>query len=549
MKLDKRLFIAGEEATLVSNKVSLKLSLGGVAMFKITHSLIPKRFDAVRFDMGYDNHTKPWFEGYIDDVKPAENGLYKIHVKENAGILAKRWPLSVEHPTAQEVITQLSVLTGIEFMLPEADYINSPIPNFVCQGTGYQCLEQVARAFSIPDCVWYQHTDQKVYLGAHTDSHFHDKPMSLPEEFSFRQQGNSITFVPFPVLRPGRSMNGNRITRLDLIDDDMTAYWKAEHTEVPAKKRETLQYFPELAAGFHLPKLGRVEAVRDHAQAGQVADPFRPRFAVDVQMLTEDLTPDMNVPVYRSIPLPIHMSGHESGLLAYPLEGTLVDIAFAYGRNDRPMIRGIYGREYALPTIEPGEQLLQQREAVSRRVDAAGNTVEQTDQRQTHKAFEKRERIDRYLGLFGQHHVIVDEHSIEEVMGKKLIEALGAINLLAGDDIMLGSLGNMQVATAGELIESIGKVRRSIAAEHQWLQAPTTWIGSKEENVLVLLSELMQVVKELANTLATHTHTSPETKAPTSKPIQAVEIKGHGKESQKLNSRLEPITKQVTIIQ
>jgi hypothetical protein len=65
------------------------------------------------------------------------------------------------------------------------------------------------------------------------------------------------------------------------------------------------------------------------------------------------------------------------------------------------------------------------------------------------------------------------------VIGKKLIEALGALALLAGDDITLGSLGNMQTTTAGVLIETIGKVRRSIATDHQWLQAPKTWIGFK----------------------------------------------------------------------
>lgn len=88
------------------------------------------------------------------------------------------------------------------------------------------------------------------------------------------------------------------------------------------------------------------------------------------------------------------------------------------------------------------------------------------------------------------------------MIGKKLIEALGAINLIAGDDIVLGSLGNMQTATAGELVETIGKVRRSIAADHQWLQSPKTWVGSKQENVLILLSELMQVVKELGDSYA-----------------------------------------------
>ncbi len=166
-------------------------------------------------------------------------------------------------------------------------------------------------------------------------------------------------------------------------------------------------------------------------------------------VLDEHLQPDVSVPVYQSIPLSVHMSGHESGLLSYPLEGSVVDIAFAYGCNDRPIIHGIYGREYALPSIEPGEQLQQQRDEVSTRIDAAGNTINQTDQTQTSIAFEKIDKVDRYHGKYGQLHIDVGEHSTEEVTGKKLIEALGAINLLAGDDIVLGSLGDMQTATAG----------------------------------------------------------------------------------------------------
>ncbi|PFG55756.1 hypothetical protein ATG66_2072 [Vibrio sp. ES.051] len=470
MKLEKRLFISGEEVKLVSNMVSLKLSLGGVAIFEIEAKEQPEQFESVRFDIGYENKTASWFEGYIDKVQPAANGYHKITVKELAGILSKRWAVSLEHPTAEQVIGVLSDLTGLEFNLPDSEYIKTTIPNFVCQGTGYQCLEQVAKAFSIPDSVWFQHTDQVVYFGSYQDSHFNNKPMPLPEEFTSRQSGNSVTFVPFPMLRPGRVMNDKRVNRIDLIQDEMTAYWKTEQSEVPPKKRETLQHFPELAAGFHLPKFGRVEALRDTATAGQLADPFRPRLSVDVQILDEDLQPDSNVPVYRSIPLPVHMSGHESGLVAYPLEGTLVEIAFAYGRNDKPIIRGVYGREYSLPSIEPGEQLQQQREEVSNRIDAAGNTTQQTDQTQKQRAFEKLDQAERYRGEFGQHHIMVDEHSIEEVVGKKLIEALGAINLIAGDDIVLGSLGNIQTATAGDLVTVIGRLRNTVIAQDEKLK-------------------------------------------------------------------------------
>ncbi len=92
-------------------------------------------------------------------------------------------------------------------------------------------------------------------------------------------------------------------------------------------------------------------------------------------------------------------------------------------------------------------------------------------------------------------------------------------------------------------METIGEVRRSIASEHQWLQAPKTWIGSKEENVLVLLSELMQVVKELVDTLATHTHSGVASgNAMTQAPTQASVITNHGTQSSELKTRLDPIS-------
>ncbi len=543
MKLTKRIFISNEEYELADNKVSLKLSLGGKAIFIVTTTTPPERFALVRFDIGYEQQTAPFFEGFIDRVEPASNGTFRITVKELSGILSNLLPISIEHPTMADIFAIITKKTGLEFRLPEADYTKKVIPNFVNQGDGYQCLDKIGKAFQVPDFVWYQDTDQVIYFGAYEHSHFYNKQMSIPHEFTSKQSSNSVTFAPFPMLRPGRVAFDKRITKLELFGDEMTAFWTDDAK--PAKKRELDDMLPEVAAGYHLPIFGRVEAVRDSATAGQVADPFRPRLAIDVQVLNEDMQPDENIPIYRSIPLPVHMSGHESGLLAYPLEGTIVEIAFAYGRSDLPLIRGIYGRDYALPTIAPGEQLQQQREEVSRRIDAAGNITDQTDQTFTSKAFKQVEQAHQYTGEFGQHQLLIDEHSLENIIGKKLIEALGAIELLAGDNIELGSLGNMHVATAGELIEVIGKVRRSIAADHQWLQSPKTWIGSKQENVLILLSELMQVVKELADTLASHTHGGVMAgPAATAAPNQASDISDHSSDSAQLKARLDPITKQ-----
>ena len=488
MKLDKRLYINNQEMKLATHKVSLKLSSGSIAIFTISDETPVEKNQAARFDIGYEKEMKIFLEGYVEKVQPAENGHIKITIKENTGILSKRWPLSIEHPTMRDVLNLLSEKTGLDFVLPEnADYTDKKIPNFVCQGTGYQCLQQIGRAFNINDLVWFQHTDQNVHISSFEHSRFYNKPITIPLDLTSRLNGDNITFPPFPMLRPGALIKDNsfsekRIIRLDLMGDEMTAYWEPEKNSVPAKKREILNFFPELATANHLPKFGRVEAVRDNAKAGQTADPFRPRFSIDVQLLNESLEVDEQVPVYRSIPMPNTMAGSESGTVAYPLEGTLVEIAFAYGRNDFPIIRGIYGRDYALPSIAPGEQLQQQREEVSQRIDAAGNNTEQTDQKQTKRAFEQHDQADNYQGEFGKHRLIVDEHSIEEIVGKKVIEALGAIDLLSGDDLVLGSLGNMQVATAGEQITTIGKLRNVIVTLDDKLKVLENRIQTIEKN-------------------------------------------------------------------
>ena len=94
MKLEKRLYINNQEMKLATHKVSLKLSLGSVAIFTVSDETDLEVNQAVRFDIGYEKEMKIFFEGYIEKVQPAENSHIKITVKENTGILSKRWPLS-----------------------------------------------------------------------------------------------------------------------------------------------------------------------------------------------------------------------------------------------------------------------------------------------------------------------------------------------------------------------------------------------------------------------------------------------------------------------
>nr|MBU5873019.1 hypothetical protein [Vibrio cholerae O1] len=82
----------------------------------------PERFALVRFDIGYEQQTAPFFEGFIDKVEPASNGTFRLIVKELLGILSNPLPISIEHPTMADIFAIITKKTGLEFRLPEADY-------------------------------------------------------------------------------------------------------------------------------------------------------------------------------------------------------------------------------------------------------------------------------------------------------------------------------------------------------------------------------------------------------------------------------------------
>lgn len=126
--------------------------------------------------------------------------------------------------------------------------------------------------------------------------------------------------------------------------------------------------------------MARVVAPTKAVKSGNFAYPFRPHYAVDLQLLDADGNPDGNMPVYPAVPLPVPMAGNDSGMFQFPPEGTLVEIGFTGGRPDKPFVRQTMPEGTSLPDVKPGEQLQQQRAEVSQRVTQAGDWERQTDQ-------------------------------------------------------------------------------------------------------------------------------------------------------------------------
>ena len=143
---------------------------------------------------------------------------------------------------------------------------------------------------------------------------------------------------------------------MQLNSDTMTITWTPRNrtTGQPLQKtpvqRQVESHYPELASGLHLPKMARVVAPTEAVKSGSFADPFRPRYAVNLQLLDADGNPDGSTPVYAVVLLPVPIAGNVSGMFQFPPEGTLVEVGFTSESPDKPFVRqtmpgGPAGRE------------------------------------------------------------------------------------------------------------------------------------------------------------------------------------------------------------
>ena len=289
-----------------------------------------------------------------------------------------------------------------------------------------------------------------------------------------------------------------------------------------AIRRSVERQFPELTGGYYLPRFGRVVAVPDAPAAPGLCDDFRPRFGVDVEVLLPDGEPDPALPILTGLPLPAPMGGQEAGMFGFPEEGTTVVVSFAYGLPHKPFITQILPHGLSLPRVPKGDQVWQHSEACQQRVDADGNWLRQTDGKIQDKAIEREVEAMQNTESFQSHTRTVDDHSTESVGGIKSIEALGALKLLSGGSASLAAVDDLHQATGrdlnlvvgqkhnatvgGDMEERIQGLRESVVAVSQRLVAPKTWLGSEGVNVLQVLCDLLDLVKQMNTQLASHTH-------------------------------------------
>lgn len=555
MKPIKRLYLSTEEIHLADASLVLELNSCGRGFITAgtTEDFTGK---LVRLDVGYTDLVLRWFTGYVERSQPAENGFQRLFVRELVGVFERLWPCSFQHPTLREVASWLTEHSGLTFSVPDADYSDRPIPHFTHSGTGYQLLDNLGKAFGITDYIWYQLPDGGVYVGGAEKALFAGRPIEIPHEFSQGAAGgNSMTLPVVQSLRPGVELNGERVTKVHLQNDTMAVSWTPRNRatgkalQKTPVQRQIESHYPELASGLHLPKFARVMNPVEGVKSGNFSDPFRPRYAVDVQLLDADGNTDKDTPVYSAVPLPVPMAGNDSGMFQFPPEGTLVEIGFTGGRPDKPFVRQTVPDGTSLPDIQPGEQLQQQREEVSQRVTQAGDWVRKTDQTISETSMarvvkadtEERELVSRETTVKATDKITVIGTStllagaIQQVCTGDFSQAMRNRAASIGGDDESDIAGSKTVTVGKDLIEKIGQIRKSVAAAQQQIIAPIVWIGSGSINVAQLMLDTLDVLKELAEQTASHTHSN------TGAPTNAAAIRNTGTKADTLNTKYSPV--------
>ncbi|MHC8344761.1 hypothetical protein [Pseudomonas sp. RT6P73] len=319
------------------------------------------------------------------------------------------------------------------------------------------------------------------------------------------------------------------------------AFRKARQLQLPLTK---------LKGRRHLSIAQMMSVAYPPADTG-LCDDFRPRYGVDLEVLSPDGEADPSLPHLLGVALPVTGGGTERGVYAFPEEGTTVVVSFAYGLANKPFILQVLPHGLSLPKVPKGDQVWQHSEAVQQRADADGNWIRQTDAKITDRASEREVEALDNAERYQSSTVEVDDHSTESVGGIKTVEALGALKLLSGGSASLAAVDDMHMATGrdlnlvvgqkhnatvgGDMQERIQGLRQSVAAVGQRLVAPKTHLGSEGVNVLQVLCDLINLVEKMNTAIAAHKHGA------TPPPDNAGEFVAHAGEAVILAAKLKSI--------
>lgn len=209
--------------------------------------------------------------------------------------------------------------------------------------------------------------------------------------------------------------------------------------DVKAIQRIIFRLFPELTGRWHLPRWGKVVALPELPEEGDISDRFYPHYAVDVQLLDERGLEFKNKAPLQAVPLPIPGVGEYAGRLEPPAIGSIVEIGFMFGQPDKPFIRCVLPLGFKLPSIKEGESRYQQRQGVYQLVDQDGNFERKTDKDDKLECLNQRIKVleNRLAEIEGDHTETVKGN--KATTAKNISENADSIKMNGGKGVCTGA--------------------------------------------------------------------------------------------------------------
>ncbi|MCL9775694.1 hypothetical protein [Vibrio methylphosphonaticus] len=209
--------------------------------------------------------------------------------------------------------------------------------------------------------------------------------------------------------------------------------------DVNVIKRIIFRLFPELTGQWHLPRWGKVVALPELPEEGDLSDRFYPHYAVDVQLLDEKGMEYEDKPPLQAVPLPVPGLGDHAGRLEPPAIGSIVELGFMFGQPDKPFIRCVLPLGFKLPSIKEGESRYQQRKGVYQLVDQDGNFERKTDKEDKLECLTQRIRVleNRLAEIEGDHTETVKGN--KATTAKNITENADSIKMNGGKGVCTGA--------------------------------------------------------------------------------------------------------------
>ncbi len=226
MRLDKRLTVAGADAPLVSEDIRLDLSTPGRAVFQVRSET--ELSGLARYELGYAGQDDVvYFLGYVEASHTVDGARQRLLCRELSAGLYGLLPISLRHPTLQDVLAAYADLTGLEFVTPDAPYVKRRVPYFQTLGKGFQGMTALGDLFGVEDLIWQQQGDGRIFVGSWSDSRWADRPVELDEKWFSKVGADGGKRLPvLPLLRPGAVVNGRRLLRVQLSGHEMVVQWR-----------------------------------------------------------------------------------------------------------------------------------------------------------------------------------------------------------------------------------------------------------------------------------------------------------------------------------